>query len=52
MEKYTCCICGHVYNPDTGEPHQNIAPGKNFSDLPDDWVCPVCMAEKKLFNRE
>jgi len=50
-EKYVCAICGHEYNPDTGEPLQNISPGKEFQSLPEDWQCPVCGAAKKLFNR-
>ncbi|MHB8164445.1 MAG: rubredoxin [Methanoregula sp.] len=44
-------MCGHEYNPDIGEPLQNIPPGKEFQSLPDDWLCPVCGAAKKLFNR-
>jgi rubredoxin len=52
MEKYTCNICGHVYNPEKGEPAQNIPPGRDFSDLPDDWKCPICGASKKNFRKE
>jgi rubredoxin len=51
-ENYTCAICGHIYNPQKGEPLQNIPPGKEFSELPDDWQCPVCGAAKKFFKRE
>jgi rubredoxin len=50
-EKNVCAICGHEYNPDIGEPLQNIPLGKAFASLPDDWRCPVCGAAKKLFNR-
>ncbi|MDO9327074.1 MAG: rubredoxin [Methanoregula sp.] len=50
-EKYSCAICGHEYNPDKGEPLQNIPPGRQFTDLPEDWVCPVCGAAKRFFNR-
>jgi rubredoxin len=52
MEKYTCSVCGHVYDPLLGETLCNTPPGTDFPDLPEDWICPVCMAEKKLFNRE
>lgn len=52
MEKYTCSICGHTYNPDKGEPQQNIPPGREFTDLPDNWQCPVCGASKKNFKKE
>jgi rubredoxin len=52
LEKYTCCICGHIYDPSKGEPKQGIPPGTAFSDLPDDWQCPVCCAERKNFKKE
>jgi len=52
MERYVCMICGHRYDPEKGEPLQDIAPGKEFASLPDNWVCPVCGAEKTLFKKE
>ncbi len=52
MERYICGICGHTYDPEKGEPLQNIAPGIPFTDLPEDWLCPVCSAEKKFFRME
>jgi len=50
-EKYQCAICGHEYDPEKGEPVQNIPPGREFASLPEDWQCPVCGAAKKFFNR-
>jgi len=29
-----------------------VAPGTRFEDLPADWVCPVCGAEKDKFEKE
>jgi rubredoxin len=52
LEKYSCCICGHIYDPSKGEPRQDIPPGIAFSDLPDDWQCPICGAERKNFKKE
>jgi len=52
MEKYTCTICGHIYDPAKGEPIQNISPGKEFFELPDDWQCPICGAARKNFTKE
>lgn len=46
MKKYEC-PCGYVYDPAEGDPEHGIAPGTPFSDLPDDWVCPRCGAEKE-----
>ena len=45
----------YIYDPAAGDP-ENIAhpgrplpPGTAFTALPDDWVCPVCGAEKETF---
>ncbi len=50
--RYTCTICGYVYDPREGDPEGNIKPGTRFEDLPADWVCPVCGAEKDKFVKE
>ena len=50
MTKYKCSICGYIYDPDMGDPENNITPGTPFELLPDDWVCPVCGAEKDAFE--
>jgi len=34
-----------------GDPENNIPPGTAFEDLPDDWVCPKCEAEKEFFEK-
>ncbi len=47
---YVCDVCGYVYDPEVGDPSQNIAPGTPFEDLPEDWVCPECGAPKDMFN--
>ena len=51
MEKYDCTVCGHVYDPEKGDPNNNIAPGTSFEDLPEDWTCPVCGAAKSAFEK-
>ncbi len=48
--KYRCKICGHIYDPETGDPDGGIATGTKFGDLPDDWVCPMCGASKNDFE--
>jgi len=50
MQKYICGICGYVYDPAVGDPGNGIVPGTAFSDVPDDWVCPVCGADKSEFS--
>jgi rubredoxin len=52
MQKYVCSTCGHVYDPEDGDPGSGIPPGTLFEDLPEDWVCPVCGASKDDFEPE
>ena len=50
MDTYTCTVCGYVYDPQAGDPAAGIAPGTAFSDLPEDWGCPICGASKDEFQ--
>jgi rubredoxin len=50
MEKYICANCGYIYDPARGDPGQGIAAGTSFEDLPEDWHCPVCYADKDMFD--
>ena len=49
-EKYVCTVCRYVYDPEKGDPDGGIAPGTPFEKIPDDWVCPICHASKKMFK--
>jgi len=49
VKKYKCGVCGYIYDPDAGDPSSGVKKGTAFEDLPDDWVCPVCGAEKSQF---
>jgi rubredoxin/flavin reductase (DIM6/NTAB) family NADH-FMN oxidoreductase RutF len=51
MAKYECTVCGYIYDPELGDPESGIKPGTPFEDLPDDWVCPVCGADKSQFEK-
>jgi rubredoxin len=50
-DRYVCTDCGHIFNPEKGEPLQDIKAGVAFADLPADWVCPVCIASKNQFKK-
>ena len=50
MDKYEC-PCGCVYDPEEGDPENGIALVTPFEELPDDWVCPKCTAEKEFFEK-
>ena len=52
MKKFTCQVCGYVYDPAAGDPNAGVAPGTAFENLPDSWVCPVCGAAKDMFESE
>ena len=52
MDRYVCSVCGYVYDPAEGDPENGIEPGTRFEDLPADWTCPVCGAEKDQFEKE
>ena len=49
MEKYKCTICGYIYDPEEGDPSAGIEPGISFINLPDDYICPLCGANKDEF---
>ena len=51
MEKWTCIVCGYVYDEAVGDPDSGIAPGTKFEDVPEDWVCPVCGVSKDQFEK-
>ena len=51
MDKWECLVCGYVYDPAMGDPDGGIPAGTPFEDLPDDWVCPECGAEKDMFEK-
>ena len=42
VKKWVCGICGYVYD----EAKEGVA----FDALPDDWVCPLCGADKSAFS--
>lgn len=52
MKKFRCTVCDYVYDPEVGDPDGDVKPGTAFSDIPEDWVCPVCGADKSAFEKE
>ena len=51
MAKYKCSVCDYVYDPELGDPEGGVTPGTPFEELPDDWVCPVCGADKSQLEK-
>lgn len=52
MQKYRCSVCNYIYDPLAGDPDNGVTPGTTFDKLPDNWVCPVCGADKSQFIKE
>ena len=50
MKKWQCFFCGYVYDEAKGEPEAGIVPGTPWEDVPSDFVCPDCGAEKSDFE--
>lgn len=50
MKKWTCIVCGYVYDEAMGDPDSGIAAGTKFEDIPEDWCCPVCGVGKDQFQ--
>jgi rubredoxin len=51
MDKWQCIICGYIYDPAVGDPDNGISPGTSFEQLPEEWLCPECGAEKDQFEK-
>lgn len=49
-ESYICAICGYVYRPEDGDLAIGVPPGTPFSELPEDYRCPICNAGKDYFK--
>ena len=50
-DKYVCEACPYIYDPKKGDPEGGITPGTPFEDIPDDWVCPICLVDKTHFKK-
>lgn len=50
MKTYMCVICGFIYDEEAGLPKEGIAPGTKWDDVPLNWKCSECGAEKGDFE--
>ena len=51
MKKYVCDVCGWEYDEELGYPEGGIAPGTKWEDVPEDFLCPLCMVGKDEFSQ-
>lgn len=49
---YRCSICGYEYNEALGIPSEGIPPNTPFSELHEDFKCPICGVEKAMFEKK
>jgi rubredoxin len=52
MQRFVCQVCGYIYDPEEGDPDNDVDPGTPFEEIPEDWVCPMCGAPKEDFEPE
>ena len=50
MSRFESPCTKYIYDPAVGDYERNIPPGTPFEDLPEDWCCPLCGAEKEYFE--
>ena len=50
MDKWEC-PCVYIYDPIEGDIENNVPAETPFENLPEDWVCPLCGAEKEYFEK-
>ena len=51
MRRYSCSVCGYVYDPVHGEPKEEVGAGVPWSYVDDGFHCPVCGQGKAAFPR-
>jgi rubredoxin len=50
FRRWQCLNCAFIYDEALGAPEDGLAPGTRWEDIPDDWYCPTCGAEKIDFE--
>ena len=50
MEKYTCTVCGYVYDPAEGDASGDVPANTAWADVADSYVCPLCGVGKDMFE--
>ena len=50
MQKWACTACDYVYDPETGDPDNDVDPGTEWENVPETWECPDCGLGKDAFE--
>lgn len=48
---HQCTDCLTIYDENYGDLNSDIAPGTSFSELPEDYKCPVCASSKNSYEQ-
>jgi len=48
--QHQCKSCSYVYDQSKGDAEFPVAAGTTWEQLPEDWICPTCGANKTLFE--
>ena len=51
-KNYRCTVCDYFYDPEKGDPEEDIEPDTFFKDLPEDWNCPNCLIGKEKLQKK
>jgi rubredoxin len=47
---WMCPISGWIYSEEEGAPEHGLPPGTRWEEVPTDFFCPNCGAQKEQFN--
>lgn len=47
--RFVCGFCSYCYDPQRGDPQQQVPPGTPFVELPRRWRCPWCGKRQDVF---
>jgi len=50
--KYICDLCSWTYDETAGDADNNISPNTKWEDIPEDFLCPLCSADKGQFSED
>ena len=50
LKSWQCKLCAVTYDEAAGLPDEGIPPGTRWADVPADWTCPDCAADKSGFE--
>ncbi len=47
---WQCRTCGYLSDETAGEPAEGLPAGTRWSEVPADWLCPLCGTAKADFD--